>query len=432
MSSPESPDASKKGLAFHWKILIALALAVATGLLLPDEIHAVRPSAAFGFVGDLFLRALKMLVTPLIVCAVISALSKMGGGNEFGRLGLKTVGYYLTTTLLAVLIGLFCVNLIQPGKVAPDVSEAMIAAITVNAPSKEIALEQKGVTDLLDIFRRMIPENIVAAAAQNREMLALIFFSLLFGYFIAQLPETQRLRYSQWWEDGYEVMIRMTQWIIGFTPYGVYALVTATVAETGVAAFAPLARFFFTVLLALGLQMFVALPLIMRCFGISPLKHMKANMPALLTAFSTASSAASLPLSIECAQENAGISKRISGFTLPLGATINMDGTALYECSVVLFVAQIYGQHLSFATQVLVVMLALLTSIGVAGIPSASLVAIVIILGAVGIPAEAIGLVLAVDRILDMCRTTVNIYGDTTCAAVVARMEGEALPKIAK
>jgi len=219
-------------------------------------------------------------------------------------------------------------------------------------------------------------------------------------------------------------MIRMTDWVIGFTPYGVFALVAATVAETGLAAFGPLAKFFFSVLLGLAIHFFVVLPLLLRAFGAPPLLHLKAMTPALLTAFSTASSAAALPLNLECVQK-AGVSKRISSFTLPLGATINMDGTALYECAVVLFIAQIYGVDLSFGSQAMVVVLALLTSIGVAGIPAASLVAIVIILGAVGLPKEAIGIVMAVDRVLDMCRTTVNIYGDSCCAAVIARTEGE-------
>ena len=421
----------KRGLAFHWKILIALALAILTGWLLPQQIGSVEPARAFDFVGDLFLRALKMLVTPLIVCAVVSALGKMEGSDDFARLGLKTIAFYAISTLMAVVLGLFLVNVIQPGNVSEETSRKMIELASEHAETKKAAMEQRGLGYIVDIFRRMIPDNIVAASADNREMLALIFFSLLFGFFITRLPEERRVHFSQWWEDGYEVMIRMTQWIIRFTPYGVYALVTATVAKTGVATFVPLAKFFFTVLLALVLHTFVSLFLLMRSFGISPVKHLRAHIPALLTAFSTASSAASLPLTLECAQVNAGVSKRVSGFTLPLGATINMNGTALYECAVVIFASQIYGQHLSLTAQIVAVILALMTSIGVAGIPSASMVAIVIILGAVGLPADAFFLVVAVDRVLDMCRTAVNIYGDAVCAAVIARMEGEPVPKIA-
>lgn len=416
-----------RSLALHWKIFIALLLAVPAGLFLPAEVWGVAPTAVFGFVGKLFLRALQMLVAPLIGLAVISSVAKMGEEKAFGRLGLKTILFYTATTTMAVLVGLLCTNLVSPGKVSPEVSQAMIASASKDGERIAASLQDRGTADVVGVFQRAIPENIFNAIGHNTEMLAIIFFSILFGYFITQLPDERRERYTRWWEDGYEVMIRMTNWVIGFTPYGVFALVTTTVAETGLAAAGPLIKFFFTVILALGLHMFVLLPVVLKLFGVSPRRHFTAMSPALLTAFSTASSAAALPLSLECAQDRAGISKRVASFTLPLGATINMDGTALYECAVVLFVAQIYGVDLSFASQALVVALALLTSIGVAGIPAASLVAIVIILGAVGLPKEAIGMVLAVDRILDMCRTSVNVFGDSCCAAVIAKSEGETL-----
>jgi len=416
-----------RSLALHWKIFIALLLAVPAGIFLPKEVLGIAPVAIFKFAGKLFLQALQMLVAPLIGLAVISSVAKMGEEKAFGRLGIKTILFYASTTLLAVLIGLFCTNMIAPGKVPEEVSKAMIAGAAGEGARIADALQDHGTADVVGIFQRMIPENIFRVAGENREMLAIIFFSLLFGYFITQLPEERRERYTRWWEDGYEVMIRMTNWVIGFTPYGVFALVATTVAETGLAAAAPLVKFFFTVLLGLGLHMFVALPMMLKLFGLPPRRHFSAMSPALLTAFSTASSAAALPLNLECAQKGAGISKRIASFTLPLGATVNMDGTALYECAVVLFVAQIYGVDLSIASQALIVVLALLTSIGVAGIPAASLVAIVIILGAVGLPKEAIGIVLAVDRILDMCRTSVNVFGDSCCAAVIAKSEGEVL-----
>jgi len=273
----------------------------------------------------------------------------------------------------------------------------------------------------------MVPPNVIDAATRNSDMLALITFSILFGYFITRLPECRREGFAGWWENFYDVMVAMATWIIRFTPYGVFALVAPTVAKTGTEAFLPLAKFFFGVVLALGLHLFVALPLVLLAFGLSPARHFRMVMPALLTAFSTASSAATLPLTMGCL-EKGGVPRRICGFTLPLGATVNMDGTALYECAVVLFIAQIYGVELSLAAQVSVVVLALLTSIGVAGIPAASMVAIIVILGAVGLPSEAIGIVLAVDRILDMCRTAVNVFSDTVAAAVIARTEEQAHP----
>jgi len=224
----------------------------------------------------------------------------------------------------------------------------------------------------------------------------------------------------------YEVMMLITDWVMKFAPIGVFALVAKVVASTGFGAFKPLALFFVTVLAALAVHFFVVMPLLLRVFGrVNPLRHYRAMAPALLTAFSTSSSSATLPLTLECVEKNAGVSNRTSSFVLPLGATINMDGTALYECVAAMFIAQAYGVELGFAAQFTVVMVALLTSIGVAGIPAASLVAISIILATIGLPAEAIGLILAVDRILDMCRTTVNVFSDSCGAVLIARSEGE-------
>lgn len=424
MKNSVGEGGKRRGLALHWQILIALVLAVAAGLLLPAKVGGVDPMGVLAFFGRIFLQALQMLVVPLIVSAVISAIAKLGGEHALGRLGLKTIAFYLSTTALAVVIGLVVSNALRPGQVAPDVSRAMIEGARVSAPEVAEKLADRGAGDILGILSRMVPPNVVDAATRNSDMLALITFSILFGYFITRLPEGRREGFAGWWEIFYDVMVAMATWVIRFTPWGVFALVAPTVARTGTEAFLPLAKFFFAVLLALGLHMFVALPLVMLAFGVSPARHFRTVLPALLTAFSTASSAATLPLTMGCL-EKGGVPRRICGFTLPLGATVNMDGTALYECAVVLFIAQIYGVELSFASQVSVVLLALLTSIGVAGIPAASMVAIVVILGAVGLPAEAIGIVLAVDRLLDMCRTAVNVFSDTVCAAVIARTERE-------
>jgi Na+/H+-dicarboxylate symporter len=316
-------------------------------------------------------------------------------------------------------------NVFQPGKVPEDVSSALIASAGQSAETVASKVEGRSAADIVGIFQRMLPPNIFDALTKNGEMLGIIIFSVLFGYCATRLPAERRDRVSAWWDDAYEVMIRMTDIIIAFTPIGVFALVSATVAQTGFAAFVPLAGFFGCVILGLAIHVFVTLPILMKMFGIPSWAHLKALTPALLTAFSTASSAATVPVTLECLQKRSGVSRRVAGFTVPLGATVNMDGTALYECAVVLFVAQIYGVELAFGTQVTIVVLALLTSIGVAGIPAASLVAIVVILGAVGLPLEAIGIVLAVDRVLDMARTTVNVYGDTVGAAIIARTEGE-------
>lgn len=413
--------------ALHWQIAIAMLLAAVTAFLAPPQIGPVNVVATLEFVGKLFLRALQMLVVPLIATAVISSIAKLGGEESFGRLGLKTITYYLVTTLIAVVVGLFVMNVLQPGRLPADVSATLIASAGEDAEKVASKLEGRGAADIIGIFQRMIPENIFYAASKNGEMLAIITFSILFGYFAMRLPPERRERFTNWWDDAYEVMIIMTDWIIKFTPLGVYALVTATIEQTGFASIIPLAGFFGCVVLALAVHAFVVLPLIMRFFGVPPMRHLKALSPALLTAFSTASSAATVPLTLECLQKTSGVSRRVAGFTVPLGATVNMNGTALYECAVVLFIAQIYGVELGIAAQITVVALALMTSIGVAGIPAASLVAIVVILGAVGLPLDAIGIVLAVDRLLDMARTTVNVYGDSVGAAVIAKSEGETL-----
>jgi Na+/H+-dicarboxylate symporter len=271
----------------------------------------------------------------------------------------------------------------------------------------------------------MIPRNVLEDAARN-EMLGVIVFSLLFGYFMIRIPERYGQTLTDFWQGVYEVMLRMTDWVLRFAPIGVFGLVAKTTLTTGLEAFRPLGVFFLCVLGALALHLFVVLPLILRFIGgINPILHFKAMAPALLMAFSTASSAATLPVTLEQVQKVAGVSKRVSSFTLPLGATVNMDGTALYECVAALFIAQAYGLTLGFSEQFLVVVIALLTSIGVAGIPSASLVAIALILTTIGLPKEALGLILAVDRVLDMCRTAVNVFSDSCAAVVIGRTEGE-------
>ena len=279
--------------------------------------------------------------------------------------------------------------------------------------------------DVVNIFLRMVPTNIVSAAAQG-QMLGLIFFSLLFGYFMTRIESSLFRTLQEFWQGVLAVMMKITEWVMKFAPIGVFALVAKVVASTGFAAFAPLLAFFLTVLCALAVHLLVTLPLILFLVArVNPVRHYYAMVPALLTAFSTASSSATLPVTMECVEKRAGVSNRTTSFVLPLGATVNMDGTALYECVAAMFIAQAFGLELGFVEQFTVVLIALLTSIGVAGIPAASLVAITIILAAIGLPVEAVGLILAVDRILDMCRTSVNIFSDSCGAVVIGRLEGE-------
>jgi len=416
-------------LQLHWQILIAIILAAIAGSLAGTDgrIGSLVFYEVFDFVGTLFLNALKMIIVPLITASIIAGIASLGSGEDLGRLGLKTLLYYSLTTFLAILIGLVFVNLVSPGiQDGVPVGEQLNLTLDNNVVASAVAsVEGRGAGDIVDIFIRMIPTNIVAAAAEG-EMLGLIFFSLVFGYFMTRIPVKQAETLLTFWQGISETMMKVTMWIMKFAPYGVFGLVARTVASTGFAAFQPMIWFFFTVVGALLFHLFVMLPLLLKYVAkVSPVKHFNAMLPALLTAFSSASSSATLPLSMECLHKNAGVSERTTSFVLPLGATVNMDGTALYECVAAIFLAQAYGLELSFTTQFTVVLIALLTSIGVAGIPAASLVAITVILTAIGLPVEAIGLLLVTDRVLDMGRTAVNIYSDSCCAVVIARSEGE-------
>jgi proton glutamate symport protein len=407
-------------MKLHWQIALALLLAIAAGALIGEAEWFIR---ACSFVGTLFLNGLKMLIVPLILAAMINAILGAGDGGTLSRLGLRTATYFLGTTLLSVVTGLLLLNLITPGVIdgVPAGERLGLSADTETVLGK---VQDRGAGDVVDVFIRMVPPNLFQAAAEG-EMLGLIFFALLFGYFASRLPNGLGQTQRQFWGGLYEIMIAITGWVMRFAPLGVFALVGKTIAQTGWGAMEPLLLFFVCVLLGLLIQTLVWLPLLLRLMGLSPLAHFRATSPVLLTAFSTSSSAATLPVTFDRVQNHAGVSPQVAGFVLPLGATVNMNGTALYECAAALFIAQAYGLELSVFTQFVVVTLALITSIGVAGIPSASLVAIAVILSAIGLPLEGVGLILAVDRILDMCRTAVNVFGDTVGAVIIARSRGE-------
>ena len=414
-----------KKIALHWQILIALCFSIFTGLIFDQtsSVFGVTFLSVLVFIGTLFLNALKMLIVPLVMASIITGMMSLNA-DTLGRLGTKTVLYYASTSLVAILIGLFFVNLLQPGIVDGEPARHIIglSSETDDVISK---VSGKGASDIAEVLLRMVPPNIVTAAA-NGQMLGLIFFSLIFGFFVSKLTGSAAQVQKDFWQGLLDVMMMMTHFIMKFAPLGVYALVTKVIMISGVEAFEPLALFFITVLLALAVHLFLFLPAVLRYLArVSPAKHFKAMLPALLTAFSTSSSSATLPVTMDSVENRAGVSNQVSGFTLPLGATINMDGTALYECVAAMFIAQAYGLTLDFTTQFTIVLIALLTSVGVAGIPSASLVAITIILSAIGLPLEAVGLILVVDRVLDMCRTAVNVFSDSCAAVTIARLEGE-------
>lgn len=402
-------------LKLHWQILIALILGILYGLFFPWAADYVI------WMGTIFLRALKMIIVPLVFSSIVSGVTSIGSAQSLGRLGLKTVSYYVMTSLFAILTGLVLVNIMKPG-VGADLgfSESVEGLSTVSG-------------GLADIIFRIIPENVFQAFI-TADMLAIIFFSLLFGFFITRTQNNSRDQLTNFFNAFFEVMMKMTEFIIKFAPLGIFGIVAGVVAQQAgdrEALFGIMHRmglYMLTVILGLAFHTFVTLPLILKLIGrVNPKLHFKAMSTPLLTAFSTASSSATLPLTIEAVENEAGVSNKISSFVLPLGATINMDGTALYECVAAMFIAQAYGIELSFVQQMIVVITALLASIGAAGIPMAGLVMMSIVLTAVGLPLEGVGLILAVDRILDMCRTAVNVFSDSCGTVVIAKTEGETL-----
>ncbi|WP_111656815.1 dicarboxylate/amino acid:cation symporter [Isoalcanivorax indicus] len=413
-------------MKLHNQIFIAMALAAIAGWLTTEETRLldIPLLAIYDTVGALFISALQMVVVPLITSAIIVSLVNLGDGRDLGRLGGKTVLFYLSSSLVAILVGLLIVNLIAPGVIGGEPAGDRLG-LAENTADVLARIEGRGAGDFAGIIMQMVPSNLIHAAATG-QLLGLIVFSLLFGYFLRQVEGEPGRALTRALDGLYQTMVLITMFIIRFAPLGVFGLIAATVTRTGFDAIAPLAWFFVTVLLALAVHAFVIMPLAIRLLAKRPpIRHLKAMTPALLTAFSTASSAATLPLTMECVEKRAGVSRRTASFVLPLGATVNMDGTALYECVAVIFIAQAYGMDLTLANQFMIVVASLLTSIGVASVPAASLVAITLILGMVGLPPEAIGLILVTDRILDMCRTAVNIWGDSVGAVLVARSEGE-------
>jgi len=375
------------------------------------------PVIYISWMGDIFIRALKMLIIPLILSSLITGITGIGSGSSLGRLGFKTMLYYVMTSVFAILTGQILVNLFNPG---------IGANINLVQEVEGLAEKQRS---FLDIIVNIVPDNIVSAMVNN-EMLSIIFFAILFGFFITRISQRHAEFLQDFFTSVFEVMMKITLFVIKFTPLGIFGIVAKTIADQDdlIGLVSSMGLYMLTVILALAIHAMITLPLIVRWIGKSnPLKHFRNMTTPLLTAFSTSSSGATLPLTIQAVEENSGVSNKISSFTLPLGATVNMDGTALYECVAAIFIAQAYGVDLSFVQQIIIVFTALLASIGAAAIPMAGLVMITVILSAVGLPLEGVGLILAVDRILDMFRTTVNVWSDSCGAVVIAKSEGETL-----
>ena len=370
-------------------------------------------TAAAKYGGDLFLRLLKMITVPLIVTSLITGVAGLDN-SRFGAMFGRTLAYYGITSMLAITTGLIIVNIVRPGIGAelPGGTEAVLAGG-----------EQSLTGILLGLVDNMIPTNPIQSLASS-SFLSIITFSIIFGVFIVRTGgETARVL-RDFFQAAFEVMMRLTMAIISLAPYGVFCFMVYATASQGLAIFATLAWYMLAVFLALVVHSCITLPLIVKFVAKrSPLEFARAMSPALMTAFSTASSNGTLPLTMTCVEDRAKVSNKVSSFVLPLGATVNMDGTALYEAVAVLFIAQAYRGDMAIAEQIVVAVTALLASVGAAGIPHAGLVMMAIVLQAVNLPLEAQGIIIAVDRVLDMCRTSVNVWSDSCGCAIIAGLD---------
>ena len=398
----------------HWQVIAAMVIGVVIGLTPSGGFFADY----FGWLGVLFMRLLRMIIVPLVVFSIISGVASAGSGRTVGRMFGKTMSYYLVSSFLAAITGLILFNLINPGRGYP--------VTDTGAEPPDLAVPESFRDLLLDI----VPTNVLGAASTS-DMLQIIFFCIVFGVAVTTLPEGPRTKVTGLIDAFFKAMMALTRGIIKLLPLGVFGLMVTLVGETGLRSFGNLIQYVMALGSGLFIHFFITLPLLLYFWGrVSPWKHAMNMREPLLVAFSTSSSAATLPVTLTTVREKVGVSNRVSSFTLPMGATVNMDGTAVMECVGALFIAQALGAEIGFMTQVVVVFTALLASIGAAAVPSAGLVVIFIILGAIGIGdnPEAmliVGAMLSIDRPLDMARTAVNVYSDSCAAAVVAKWEGE-------
>ena len=411
-----------KKIELHWQIIICMVIGTILGTYFNSIDYSNNGRYEFIILlGDIFIRLLKMIIVPLIFTSIIMGVSSIKDQSKIGRLGFKTFIYYIFTSLFAILIGLVLANVIQPG----------VGAITIDQVGAYDTSKLSTSNSILDILKRMIPLNPIGALAEG-DILGVIFFAIFFGIMMNFSPSESRSTVKDIIKSIYNIILKMTQVVIKCAPIGVLGLMTKTVSNTGLSIFKELGMYALTIGLGLSIHLFIVLPLIIFIFiRVNPMVHFRAMASAMVTAFSTSSSSATLPVTMKCVNENVKASNETTSFVLPMGATINMDGTALYECAGVLFIAQALGIQLDASQQFIVVITALLASIGAAGIPSAGLVMLFIVTDAVGLKSDAVALwvgsMLAIDRPLDMFRTMVNITSDSVGAAVIAKSEGESL-----
>lgn len=382
------------------------------------------------WIGQVFIRLVKMVVVPLILASLILGAANLGDIRKLGSLGIKAFGFFMLTTAVAVSIGVLAANIFRPGDGLPDEKKTeLLQAYKSTADSKvEKAsdnADQSQFERIKNLFVKMVPTNPIKSLADG-DMLAIIFFALFVGVCLTMIPPEKSATFIKTIDGLNEVVLKMVMLAMETAPYGVFALILSTVADMGIDILIPLGKYGLVVVGALLLHVLIThFSFITFYLRLNPLHFLKAIKEALLLGFSTSSSSATLPISMNVTQANLGVSKEVTSFVLPLGATVNMDGTALYQGVAAIFIAQVYGIELAFTEQIIMVLTATLASIGAAGVPGAGMITLAVVLGTAGIPLEGIALIFGLDRILDMFRTMINITGDITCASVMAKSEGE-------
>ncbi|UCE19923.1 MAG: dicarboxylate/amino acid:cation symporter [Gemmatimonadota bacterium] len=405
-------------LKLYTKILVGLILGVVVGILLGPKAAVIKP------IGTAFIRLITLIVVPLVFASLLVGTASLGDIRKLGRMGMKTITYYLTTTALAITIGLLLANIIRPGSRLPDEVKTNLLQNYGGVALEKIqqAEETPGVIDvLLDI----IPTNPVNSL-NTANMLQIIFFAVLLGIALTMIPSHRARSVLAFFEGINDAMIQIVHIVMKLAPYGVFALIAAIVGEFGAGILLTLARYSIVVIIGLILHTCLTYPAAVGLLAkMNPLTFFRGIRPAQLIAFSTSSSSATLPVTMECSIENLNVPNDVASFVLPLGATINMDGTALYQGVAAVFISEVYGMHLTLGNQLMIVLTATLASIGAAGVPGVGMITLALVLKTIGVPLEGIALILGVDRILDMCRTVTNISGDSSAAVIVAATEGE-------
>lgn len=417
-----------KKLALHWKILIGMGLGVLFGLLLsfvPQGSQFI--SDYIKPFGTIFINLLKLIAVPLILASLIKGVSDLKDISKLSQMGGRTIITYLITTLTAVTIGLILVNVIQPGKsISVETRNELVEAYATDTQAKQAAAAKQQESGPLQALVDMVPSNIFLAASNNRNMLQVIFFALFFGIGMILLPGKKAKPVKKFFDSFNVIILKLIDLIMLAAPYGVFALLAALVVEApSLELFQALALYAITLLLGLA-AMIVVYIIIVRVFTKrKPNFFMRGIAPAQLLAFSTSSSAATLPVTMECVEDNLGVDEEVASFVLPIGATINMDGTSVYQGVAAVFIAQAFGLDLSLYAQLGIVFTATLASIGTAAVPSAGIVMLVIVLAQAGIPEAGLALIFAIDRPLDMCRTIVNVTGDAAVSMIVGKSIGK-------